>query len=103
VRGFRDGSLFGDRGILWRNELGFPIPLPSPGGLPISLRPFVGVDAGKVWVHDGLPGGYLTSDTAGLGLNFGRIHAEVSWSGSAFRSTNLAPDHYFFARLAASF
>jgi hemolysin activation/secretion protein len=103
VRGFRDVSLFGDRGVLWRNELGFPIPLPSPRGFPLMLRPFIGADAGKVWAHDGLPGGYLTSDTAGLGLNFGRLHAEVSWSGSAFRSINLAPDHYFFARFAASF
>ncbi len=103
VRGFRDVNLFGDRGATWRNELGFPIALPSPSGFPMSLRPFIGADAGKVWAHDGIPGGYLTSDTAGIGLSLARVHAEVSWSGSAFRSTNLAPDHYFFARLAASF
>ena len=103
VRGFRDVNLFGDRGVTWRNELGFPFVLPSGKRIPISIRPYVGADAGKTWSHDGVEGGYLASATAGLSVSVATVHAEVSWSNSTFHSSGLAPDHYIFARLAASF
>ena len=103
VRGFRDVNLFGDRGVTWRNELGFPFVLPSGKRIPISIRPYVGADAGKTWSHDGVAGGYLASATAGLSVSVATVHAEVSWSNSTFHSSGLAPDHYIFARLAASF
>jgi hemolysin activation/secretion protein len=103
VRGYRDERLFGDRGLTWRNELALPFALGAGTGSVIALRPFVGADFGKVWSHDGVPGGYLSGWAAGTNVAFSSVSLQVSWSGAAARSSNLPSDHMFFARVAASF
>ncbi len=103
VRGYRDGRLFGDRGMTWRNEIAFPFSLGAGSGAALAVRPFVGADFGKVWAHDDVPGAYLSGWAAGTSFAWSSISVQLSWSGSASHSASLAPDHMFFARFAASF
>jgi hemolysin activation/secretion protein len=103
VRGYRQVSLYGDRGLTWRNELGFPLVVAAGSTTPLNIRPFVGSDFGKIWSHNDVPGGYLSGRTLGASVSFARDVLEVSWSEAGRRSSNLPADHYFFARFAASF
>jgi hemolysin activation/secretion protein len=103
VRGFRDVRLFGDRGFTWRNELGFPFAI-APGYVyPVSVRPFLGADFGKVLAHNEVPGAYLSGWAAGVNLAFASTSLQLSWSGAAWRSASVPSDHLFFARFATSF
>jgi hemolysin activation/secretion protein len=103
VRGYRDGRLFGDRGMTWRNELAFPVSFGALANIGLAIRPFVGADYGKVWAHGSVPGAYLSGWAAGTNLAWSSVNAQLSWSGSAWRSQPVAPDHMFFARFTASF
>jgi hemolysin activation/secretion protein len=103
VRGYRDVRLFGDRGMTWRNELGFPFSLGSGGVQPISVRPFIGADAGRVFAHETTPTGYMTGWATGVNVARFPMSLQLSWSGAGPRSRELPSDHLFFARLAASF
>jgi hemolysin activation/secretion protein len=103
VRGFRDVRLFGDRGFTWRNELGFPFAIGPGNVFPISVRPFVGSDFGKVLAHNDVPGAYLSGWATGVNLAFASTSLQLSWSGAAWRSGSVPSDHLFFARLATSF
>lgn len=66
VRGYRDGSLSGDRGYYWRNDLSL---LHSQvfWGQRVNLRPFIGFDTGEILAHRQMPGGHLSS--ASIGIN----------------------------------
>lgn len=103
VRGYRQVSLYGDRGFTWRNELGFPLIMAPPNAVPVSFRPYIGADYGQVWSHDGLPGGHLSGGTLGMSLAWPRFDVELSWSAALWHSASLPADHYVFARLAANF
>jgi hemolysin activation/secretion protein len=103
VRGYRDARLFGDRGITWRNEIGFPFALGVGASSPLGVRPFIGADYGKVWHHNEVRGAHLSGAAAGVNLAFAPFSLQVSWSGAAWRSGSVPADHLFFARLAASF
>jgi hemolysin activation/secretion protein len=103
VRGYRDVSLLGDRGFTWRNELGFPFTI-APGNFrSFSVRPYIGADYGQVWSHDGIPGGHVSGGTVGAHFALAPVMFEVSWSEAGRRSSYLPTDHYFFARVVASF
>jgi hemolysin activation/secretion protein len=103
VRGYRDVMLFGDRGFTWRNELGFPFTF-APGNLrPLSIRPFVGADFGKVVAHNDVPGSYLSGHVVGSSFSISPVNLELSWSEASSRSHTVAADHYFFARFVAHF
>jgi len=99
VRGYRQVRLFGDRGLTWRNELSFPFAVRALS-LPVSLRPFLGADYGRVWSHDTIPGAYLTGWTAGTSAAIWRVNIQLSWSAAAWRSASVADDHMFFARFS---
>jgi hemolysin activation/secretion protein len=103
VRGYRDFRLFGDRGLTWRNELGFPLAIGVGAAAPLSLRPFVGADLGRVWSHDGVPGAFLSGWATGASLTLSRFSAQLSWSEAGSRSASVPADHLFFAHLTASF
>jgi hemolysin activation/secretion protein len=104
VRGYRDGRVFGDRGMTWRNEIAFPFQLGAvASGTAIGIRPFIGADYGKVWSHQDVPGAYLSGWAAGTSIAWSSISLQLSWSGSAWRSDSVAQDHLFFAHFAASF
>lgn len=102
VRGYRNSRVFGDRGMTWRNELAFPFSLGMRGGGALAVRPFVGADYGKVWAHHDAPDAYLSGWAAGTSIAWSAISLQLSWSGSAWRSDDVASDHMFFARFAAS-
>lgn len=101
VRGFRDVRLFGDRGLTWRNELSFPFAFRA-GSSPVSVRPFLGADYGRVWSHDTVPSAYLTGWTTGASVAIRRVNIQLSWSAAARRSTAVPDDHMFFARFSVN-
>lgn len=103
VRGYRDARLFGDRGFTWRNEVGFPFALPTGTHSALSVRPFAGWDLGRVWAHDNIPAAYMSGWSTGINLGLAPMTAQVSWSWAGSRSSSVPSDHFFFARLAASF
>jgi hemolysin activation/secretion protein len=103
VRGYRDSRLYGDRGLTWRNELAFPFTAGVGTRSPLGVRPFLGIDYGKVWAHGPAEGGSLSGWTAGVGLNYAPVSLQVSFSGAGPRSASVPSDHMFFARLAAGF
>jgi hemolysin activation/secretion protein len=103
VRGYRDFRLFGDRGLTWRNEVGFPVAIGVGAAAPLSLRPFIGADLGRVWSHDGVPGAFLSGWATGASLALSRFSVQLSWSEASSRSASVPADHLFFAHLAASF
>lgn len=71
VRGFREDSLAGDNGLFWRNDLSLSHPLMLPGHRPGLLRPYLGIDIGRVWNRDvdDVGQGRLSSASFGLGLH----------------------------------
>jgi hemolysin activation/secretion protein len=89
--------------MTWRNELAFPFSVGMPGGRGLGVRPFLGLDYGKVWAHHDVPGAYLSGWSAGTNFAWSALTLQLSWSGSAWRSDSIASDHMFFARFAASF
>ncbi len=103
VRGYKSVRLFGDRGFTWRNELAFPAVLGLGGAHALRLRPFVGIDAGRVLSHDETAAAYATGWAAGLTAALSDFNLQLSWSGAGPRSDSLASDHQFFVRVAAGF
>lgn len=103
VRGYRQVSLYGDRGFTWRNELGFPLTFAPPKAIPVSFRPYIGADYGRVWSHDGVAGGHLSGGTVGMTFVSPHLDLELSWSAALDHSAGLPADHYAFARFVANF
>lgn len=70
VRGFREDSLAGDNGLYWRNDLSLSYPL-MLGQRPGMLRPYLGVDIGRVWNRyvDEVGQGRLSSASVGLAVH----------------------------------
>jgi hemolysin activation/secretion protein len=101
VRGYRDVRLFGDRGLTWRNELSFPFVFHA-GPMPVSVRPFLGMDYGRIWAHDMLPSAYQTGWTAGASAAIWRVSLQLSWSAAAWRSASVPDDHMFFAHFSVN-
>ncbi|EJN02510.1 ShlB/FhaC/HecB family hemolysin secretion/activation protein [Phyllobacterium sp. YR531] len=87
VRGSRDSLLFGNNGFFSRNELTWrSMPWSSNALLTKRLgefRPYVGLDYGHVYAQEryGMPGGDMTSWSAGVRLAGGNISADVGYSG----------------------
>lgn len=73
VRGFRDGSLSGERGAYWRNDLALPLG---------RLQPYLGLDAGRILGHRGQGGGTL----AGVALGLAGSYRDVSFDLLAARA-----------------
>jgi hemolysin activation/secretion protein len=67
------------------------------------VRPFVGLDFGKIWAHDRVRGAALSGLAAGVNIAFAPVNVQLSWSEAAWHSGSAPSDHLFFARLAASF
>lgn len=102
VRGYRDVRLFGDRGTIWRNEIAFPVSFETRRR-QLALRPFIGLDAGRLWPHDDVRGAYVSGWTGGFSVGLSPLTLQLSWSGAGPRSDDLPADHLFFARLGANF
>lgn len=81
VRGFGEDSLSGDHGHYLRNDLSVNQPVVLPGGRDALLRPYIGLDHGKVWGRKvGSFTGKLTSASVGFSfyyrnVSFDLVHA----------------------------
>lgn len=71
VRGFKEDSLAGDHGLYLRNDLTLNHPLTLPGNRAGLLRPYLGLDIGRVWNRelDDVGQGRLSSASFGIGLH----------------------------------
>lgn len=72
VRGFRDTSISGDRGVYWRNDLSAPFSA-EIGSTVVGLRPLLGLDVGRIYPHEFQRGGTLAGATAGLGISVWQV------------------------------
>ncbi len=72
VRGFRETSLSNDEGYAVRNELAMPLALPPLFGQRASIRPYIGVDIGRVTGNaPGTPEGTLSGGALGAQFTLG--------------------------------
>jgi len=78
VRGFRETTLANDNGWYMRNEIGAPLALGGLWGAPLVIRPYVGLDVGRVEGHtrDTLQG-TLAGGALGGSINFGRTYFDI--------------------------
>lgn len=99
VRGTRDSLLFGNNGFFVRNEIVWRS-LPwekSPGvaGLLGELRPYVGLDYGRIFSQGRyqIDGGDLAGWTVGARLSGGRLNLDMgysdAWAGAGQADTGL--------------
>lgn len=76
VRGFDRNSLSGDRGHFMRNE--FTVTLPDFPLKGVFLKPFVGLDAGRIEQFSSTPAANLVGCAAGLRLGGKYLSGELS-------------------------
>lgn len=107
VRGFREFNISGDSGLVWRNEIGTPLPLAklideaAPTG---TLRPYLGVDIGHVQDKYGIAGGTLAGVTVGLVLTVQRASLQMAYSAPVHTPDRFQErDRYAYLRLAIDF
>lgn len=104
VRGFVNTTFTGDEGYTLRNDLSTRLPLPWPGQQVAVLRPYLGLDYGRVVARGpNAAGGYLAGATLGLGLNVGAFSADLfsAWPIAMSDGAKLeSPRVYLQVRLA---
>ncbi|RYG55697.1 MAG: ShlB/FhaC/HecB family hemolysin secretion/activation protein, partial [Alphaproteobacteria bacterium] len=101
VRGFYLTSLGGDNGAVSRNE----VSIQQPIGLGITLRPYLGIDAGWIDGHTNLGvSGTLVGAALGVSATRGSVLVDV-FVATPLSKPSFAPKEDFtaFARLAAAF
>ncbi|MGJ8670906.1 MAG: ShlB/FhaC/HecB family hemolysin secretion/activation protein [Oceanococcus sp.] len=76
VRGYRNNSFSGDRGLYWRNDLSFPLGLQLLRR-PVSLRPYLAIDAGKIFKHFGIGEGSLVGASTGVSFSGFGLNLDV--------------------------
>ncbi len=79
IRGTRQGVLFGNNGVQVRNTLTW---LQRLDGWDVTLRPYVGLDGGRIFGQDrfDIDGDSLISGTAGLGIEYRNVAVDVEYS-----------------------
>lgn len=82
VRGFRDTTVSGASGAVWRNTLSLPL----PGRAPLELRPFLGVDRGWSYFDHGSPAQRLSGASAGLQASWPHGQLELDYQRALQRS-----------------
>jgi hemolysin activation/secretion protein len=88
VRGFVEQGAVRDEGLVWRNELRLPVVGAGGTGMPLSLAPFLFVDAGWGRQH-GVSGTWVSLADTGLGADLQLAgHASVRASLGAPIATN---------------
>ncbi len=94
VRGLRKSVVFGNRGIMTRNE--FALRLPQSKNQQLTkmfgtLEAYTAIDFAHVFEQDsfGIDGGNLTGGTIGLRSRGGMVSFDVAWSDIIASSNNL--------------
>ncbi|MDQ8036315.1 MAG: ShlB/FhaC/HecB family hemolysin secretion/activation protein [Pedobacter sp.] len=101
VRGFRETSVAGDRGLYVRNDLSLNLPL-DMRGRPF-LRPYLGLDAGSVNERYVSTGGTLAGMALGASLSLGGANFDVSATRSLHVPNDLPREKgYLFLRASYS-
>ncbi len=112
VRGLRESVVFGNRGIITRNEFAFQLPQSKSQQFTKAfgtLETYAALDFGHVFKQDGfgIDGGNLTGATIGLRSRGGRISFDVAWSDIVASPDNLdaavAESGLVYARANLSF
>ena len=86
VRGLSEPQVFGNRSVLWRNDLGLRLPaVPDQPELTSwfgQLEPYIGLDVGKIFSQDdlGIPGVTLNGAVAGVRTQGGQLSLDVSYA-----------------------
>ena len=76
VRGFVKNSLSGDRAYYLRNELALSVP--SPVFPNVMLKPYVGLDIGRVEAYASTPAGGLAGAALGVRINSRKFNGDIS-------------------------
>ncbi len=94
VRGLRESVVFGNNGVLARNE--FALKLPNPDNPQFteafgSLEAYAAVDFGQVFAEEslGIEGGNLAGATIGLRSRGGKFVFDISWSDVISATDNI--------------
>lgn len=94
VRGFRDSTVSGASGAVWRNTLSVPLGT----SLPLEIRPSIGLDTGWSRFDQGRPWQRLSGASAGLQLSLpgGQLSLEYQrpLHSSSTPRRNLEPGHW---------
>lgn len=106
VRGLRESVIFGNNGFFSHNELAWrTMPWEGTSLAPVlgELRPYLGLDYGRVFSQDrfDIPGGYLASWTVGAKLVGGNISADFGYSQAFSSSVNGGRGNLIFASVTA--
>lgn len=103
VRGYRRNSLTGDRGLYTRNDLSAPRTV-QVGPLALNLRPYLGMDAGRIAPRNGLDGGNLSGAVAGVAVSAKGAALDMQYGSSLSRPASLVSEGpVFFANLSYNF
>lgn len=106
VRGLRESVIFGNNGFFSRNELAWrTMPWEGTSLAPVlgELRPYLGLDYGRVFSQDRLDisDGYLASWIVGAKLVGGNISADFGYSQAFSSSVSGGRGNLIFASVAA--
>lgn len=106
VRGPRESVIFGNNGFFSRNELTWrTMPWEGTSLAPVlgELRPYLGLDYGRVFSQDrfDIPDGHLASWTVGAKLVGGNISADFGYSQAFSSSVNHGRGNLIFASVTA--
>ncbi|MFK0209274.1 ShlB/FhaC/HecB family hemolysin secretion/activation protein [Agrobacterium sp. NPDC090283] len=106
VRGLRESLIFGNNGFFSHNELVWrTMPWEGTSLAPVlgELRPYLGLDYGRVFSQDrfDIPGGYLASWTVGAKLVGGNISADFGYSQAFSSSVSGGRGNLIFASVTA--
>jgi hemolysin activation/secretion protein len=103
VRGYRRNSLTGDRGVFVRNDLSVPRTV-QWGTVALNLRPYLGLDAGRIAARNRQVGGNLTGAAAGVVLAAKGATLDMQCASSLSRPSSLDSEGaLFFANLSYNF
>jgi hemolysin activation/secretion protein len=103
VRGFRNGSIAGDEGYYWRNELSMPLKIET-ALRPLNIKPFFGYDMGSVSNHYGVIGGDLSGLAFGLSASMAPVSMNLTVAKALKKPSRLEDEKFqLFANIAISF
>jgi hemolysin activation/secretion protein len=95
VRGFSQNSLSGERGFYWRNDISIPFNISPFNGYGVSLRPYLGVDYGRVSNNSkNVPDGSLAGMAIGVSLFVGGVNMDLFSSKAVEKSSGMSDEGY---------
>lgn len=105
VRGFSKNSLSGDHGYYVRNDIAAPMPLPLLFNIPVSIRPYIGIDYGRVSsINANVPEGSLSGFTLGTSFTAGSFYFDIANSRAINKSSSMKNEgDLTFFRMSMSF